>query len=183
MSATRTQPGPSRFLDYFHSGWQTMLPRIGKIGRSGGATSSNGQAVIGCLFCLEYSAAENSIMIENDAFFARFDNFPASPGHIEIVPKRHVESFFELSADEVLKAYKLMSQAKNELDEKHHAEGYTIGVNEGDASGRSITHLHIHLIPRHHGDVEDPRGGVRRVVPNWDPDLWRGSKSLQRTRA
>ena len=183
MSATSTQPGSSRLVDYLRVGWATMFPGFRKNGGDSYSTSPNENAVKGCLFCLKYSAGENTIMLENDAFFARYDNFPASPGHIEIVPKRHVESLFELSAEEVAKAYTLMSQAKNKLNEHHHPDGYTIGVNEGDASGRSVKHLHIHLIPRHYGDVDDPRGGIRQVVPNWNPDLWQSGRSLQRTHA
>jgi diadenosine tetraphosphate (Ap4A) HIT family hydrolase len=181
MSFASTQLGSSHFRHYLPDRWITMFSRLRKNGSS--LFSSGEDAVEGCLFCLKYSASENRIMLENDAFFARYDNFPASAGHIEIVPKRHVESFFELSAGEVAKAYTLMSQARNELNEHHHPEGYTIGVNEGDASGRSVKHLHIHLIPRHYGDVDDPRGGIRQVVPNWDPDLWQSGRDLQRTHA
>lgn len=130
----------------------------------------------GCLFCLKHSADKNVILLQNDTFFARYDNFPANPGHVEIVPKRHVESYFELNALEIREAYALICQAKNELDEQYHPDGYTIGVNEGRAAGRSVDHLHIHLIPRHFGDVEDPRGGIRQAVPNYNPDLWAGTR-------
>ena len=144
--------------------------------------SPQDNAVEGCLFCLRHSADQNKIMMENDAFFARYDNFPANPGHIEVVPKRHVESFFELSAGEVSDAYALMCAAKEILDQIHNPDGYTIGINEGEASGRSVKHLHIHVIPRHHGDVKDPRGGIRQIAPNWDPDLWKNHPDRQKTR-
>lgn len=117
-------------------------------------------------------------MCENVSFFARYDNFPATDGHLEIVPKRHVESFFELSDQEIVEAYELIREAQKELQQKYEPDGYTIGVNEGEAAGRSIDHLHIHLIPRYHGDVTDPRGGIRQAVPNCDPDSWSGSKNL-----
>lgn len=112
-------------------------------------------------------------MCENESFYVRYDNFPANPGHVEIVPKRHVESFFDLDEREVLNAYALLRKAKEVIDGTYFPEAYTIGVNDGKAAGRSIDHLHIHLIPRHQGDVDDPRGGVRRAAPNCDPDAWR----------
>lgn len=125
-----------------------------------------------CLFCQADDPSLNRILCQNDLFFARFDNFPANPGHIEIVPRRHVVSFFDLDEHEVLSAYTLMREARDLIDEKYFPEAYTIGVNDGKAAGRSIDHLHIHLIPRHHGDVDDPRGGIRRAAPNSDPDAW-----------
>jgi diadenosine tetraphosphate (Ap4A) HIT family hydrolase len=122
-------------------------------------------------------------MFENKNFFVRYDNYPANPGHVEIVPKRHVESFFDLSPDEVTQAYALILLAKERIGRQHQPDGYTIGINEGRAAGRSVDHLHIHLIPRHHGDVEDPRGGVRQVVPNCDPDTWRSDRLAIERRA
>ena len=166
MSTISIYARSSRLLGHLRGRWATFIPGIKK------AAYSSDSSVEGCLFCLDYSAAQNIIMMQNDTFFARYDNYPATPGHIEIVPKRHVESFFDLSPEEMAKAHQLMLQAVDELNKKHRPGGYTIGVNEGDASGRSVSHLHIHLIPRHYGDVADPRGGVRQVVPNCDPDLW-----------
>lgn len=125
-----------------------------------------------CIFCQADDPSLNRILCQNDLFFARFDNFPANPGHIEIVPRRHVVSFFDLDDQEVLSAYILMREARDLIDEKYFPEAYTIGINDGKAAGRSIDHLHIHLIPRHHGDVDDPRGGIRRAAPNSDPDAW-----------
>jgi diadenosine tetraphosphate (Ap4A) HIT family hydrolase len=125
-----------------------------------------------CLFCQD-DGELNKILRENKTFYVRLDNFPAADGHVEIVPKRHVVSFFELTRHEVLDAYELIAAARDEiarLTEEPH--GYTIGVNEGEAAGRTIGHLHIHLIPRRLGDVEDPRGGIRQVLPNNDPDAW-----------
>jgi diadenosine tetraphosphate (Ap4A) HIT family hydrolase len=129
-------------------------------------------AIPDCIFCLQYHPDKNLIMVQNETFFARYDNFPAAPGHVEIVPKRHVVSFFDLSPEEVRAAYELLLQAQERLAEQHRPAGYTIGVNEGTAAGRSVDHLHIHLIPRYKGDVEDPRGGIRQIVPGCEPDLW-----------
>jgi diadenosine tetraphosphate (Ap4A) HIT family hydrolase len=90
------------------------------------------------------------------------------------VPKQHVESFFDLSAREIAQAYALMREVRDILDSEYEPpHGYTIGVNEGNAAGQSIRHLHIHLIPRYHGDVKDPRGGIRQAAPNCTPDSWR----------
>lgn len=125
-----------------------------------------------CIFCQPHNPSLNRTMCENELFYARYDNFPANEGHVEIVPKRHVESFFELDDREILSAYALMRKARKIIDEQHFPEAYTIGVNDGKAAGRTIDHLHIHLIPRHQGDVKDPRGGIRKAAPNCDPDAW-----------
>lgn len=133
---------------------------------------STGAPPISCLFCMRDDASLNTVIDSNETFYARLDNFPATPGHVEVVPKRHVESFFDLNVSEVLDAYALMRAVEKELSTLHGPRGYTIGVNEGKVAGRSIDHLHIHLIPRYEGDVADPRGGIRQVVPNCDPDAW-----------
>jgi diadenosine tetraphosphate (Ap4A) HIT family hydrolase len=122
-----------------------------------------------CLFCRQ---GDNRVIGENGTCYARFDNFPASKGHIEIVPKRHVASLFALTPTERADALALLFEVHSKLEADYCPDGYTIGVNEGEAAGRSIPHLHIHLIPRYRGDVEDPRGGIRQVVPNFDPDAW-----------
>jgi diadenosine tetraphosphate (Ap4A) HIT family hydrolase len=125
-----------------------------------------------CLFCRFEDQSVNKIFIESTNFYARFDNYPAVPGHVEVVPKRHVESFFELSQDEAVEAYELLKEVSHRLAERYDPAGYTIGINEGRAAGRSVDHLHIHLIPRHDGDVVDPRGGIRQILPNCHPSEW-----------
>lgn len=125
-----------------------------------------------CIFCQRHQPDLNQIMQQNKTFYVRYDNFPATAGHVEVVPKRHVESFFDLTAREVKDAYALILATRERLMEEHGPDGFTIGVNEGRAAGRTVDHLHIHLIPRRFGDVADPRGGIRRAVPNCDPDLW-----------
>lgn len=127
---------------------------------------------VACLFCSRDDENLNTVIDANETFYARLDNFPATPGHVEIVPKRHVVSFFDLSEYEIIDAYTLIRAVEKELSTLHGPGGYTIGVNEGRVAGRSIDHLHIHLIPRYKGDVADPRGGIRQVVPNFDPDAW-----------
>ena len=125
-----------------------------------------------CIFCKQDDPSLNRVLCENDGFFARYDNFPVSPGHVEIVPKRHVESWFDLSLAEVLEASELLRTAKDLIDAEHRPGGYNIGVNDGAAAGRTVHHLHIHLIPRYLGDVPDPRGGVRNIFPGDDAGRW-----------
>lgn len=127
-----------------------------------------------CILCRRDDPRFNRIMCENTTFFVRHDNYPSAPGHVELVPKRHIESFFDLTDQELTDFYALLLQARKILVEEYDPpHGYTIGVNEGRAAGRSIDHLHVHLIPRYFGDVDDPRGGIRQATPNWDPDSWR----------
>lgn len=131
-----------------------------------------GRTATGCILCRFDDSSVNTIMVQSRRFYARYDNFPAADGHIEIVPKRHAVSFFELTPSEAREAYRLMAQAQRRLQERYKPDGFTIGVNDGHAAGRSIDHLHIHIIPRYRGDVKDPRGGIRQVVPNCDPTAW-----------
>lgn len=131
------------------------------------------RSMVGCLFCRFEDRSVNTIFAQSENFYARLDNFPAVDGHVEIVPKKHIVSFFELTHDEIAEAYGLMTKAQKMLFERYRPAGYTIGINEGRAAGRSVDHLHIHLIPRHMGDVADPRGGIRQILPNCRPDDWR----------
>ena len=93
------------------------------------------------------------------------DGSPVSPGHTLVVPRRHVASWFELSEEEQIAVLKAVSRARSRLDEEHSPAGYNLGVNVGAAAGQTVMHVHVHLIPRYQGDVADPRGGVRHVVP------------------
>lgn len=125
-----------------------------------------------CLFC-DHTGPRHQIIARGFTCYARLDNYPAAPGHAEVVPYRHVESFFDLTSQEITEIHTLLRHvADRATRDGHPADGYTIGVNEGRAAGRTVDHCHIHLIPRHHGDVPDPRGGVRHVLPGTDPDAW-----------
>lgn len=84
---------------------------------------------------------------------------------IPAIPKRHVANYFELTTEEVLAIRDLLQRMKTEVDAKFHPDGYNIGVNVGADAGQSIFHVHVHLIPRYKGDVKNPRGGVRGVIP------------------
>lgn len=118
-----------------------------------------------CLFCDFRNTENHSIIEQNNLAYTRWDNFPVSEGHAEIVPKRHVESFFELSNDELIAVYDLAKTTKEIIASKYHPDSFNLGVNDGEAAGRTVHHLHLHLIPRYIGDVDKPRGGVRHIIP------------------
>lgn len=115
-----------------------------------------------CPFC---SLPSDRILGENEKALWFHDGFPISPGHSLIVPKRHIPSFFDASADERLALLALLDQAKEAVHHDYAPDGFNIGVNVGEAAGQTVPHLHIHLIPRYLGDQEDPRGGVRKIFP------------------
>jgi diadenosine tetraphosphate (Ap4A) HIT family hydrolase len=124
-------------------------------------------AMTDCLFC---DRSRSHILTENGFWYVRYDNYPATPGHVEIVPNRHVESLFDLTLMEIADAFALLLEARELLDREYRPDSWNIGINDGKAAGQTIPHLHIHLIPRYHGDQDDPRGGIRRGLPNGDPD-------------
>ena len=115
-----------------------------------------------CLFC--YPKPEEIIMETEHALLIS-DSFPVSPGHCLVVPRRHIKTYFECSAEENQEFHYLILQAKQHVDKQHAPDGYNIGCNNGTAAGQSVHHLHIHIIPRYQGDVENPKGGVRWVIP------------------
>ena len=117
-----------------------------------------------CPFCKAES--ERDIIASSSLSVAFFDGFPVSPGHALIIPKRHVSSFFDLSQEERQDLLNLADSVKQIVEERYHPDGYNIGVNVGEAAGQSIFHVHMHLIPRYQGDVPNPRGGVRGVIPS-----------------
>lgn len=99
------------------------------------------------------------------------DGFPVTEGHSLIIPTRHVDSFFNLSTDERNDLLALTDIAKASIEKEFKPDGYNIGINDGPSAGQTVPHLHIHLIPRYAGDVPDPRGGVRWVIPG-KADYW-----------
>ena len=96
---------------------------------------------------------------------AIFDANPVTPGHLLILARRHVASYFEATAEEKAALLELLDAARALLDQRFQPVGYNIGINVGAAAGQTVMHLHVHLIPRYRGDVADPRGGVRGVIP------------------
>ena len=115
-----------------------------------------------CPFC---TLPTDRIISESDYTVTIRDGFPVSEGHTLIIPKRHVQSFFELQAVEKAAVLQALDEAKEILDQKFSTDGYNIGINDGEAAGQTIMHLHVHLIPRYKGDTPDPRGGVRWIFP------------------
>jgi diadenosine tetraphosphate (Ap4A) HIT family hydrolase len=99
------------------------------------------------------------------------DGYPVSPGHSLVIPKRHVGSFFELTAQERMAVLELLDQAKAAAEAEFNPDGYNVGINDGAAAGQTVPHVHVHLIPRFVGDMADPRGGVRWVLPG-EADYW-----------
>ncbi len=116
-----------------------------------------------CIFCNLDQNRE--ILAENDLAIAFYDAFPVNPGHTLIIPKRHVANYFELTEEECVAIQALLKIVKDTVEEKFHPDGYNIGVNVNEAAGQSVFHVHMHLIPRYIGDVENPKGGVRGVIP------------------
>lgn len=117
-----------------------------------------------CPFCELSKNVE--VICETELCLAFFDSFPVSPGHALIIPKRHIASYFDLTDEEREEMSKVMLHVKQILDERFHPDGYNIGININQAAGQSVFHCHIHLIPRYKGDVENPKGGVRGVIPS-----------------
>lgn len=113
-----------------------------------------------CLFC---NYDKDEIIAENDLAFAIYDKFPVNEGHSLIIPKRHFESFFEASPEEITAIYDLLHKVKKLIDGQYKPDGYNVGVNVGYWGGQTIMHLHVHLIPRYKGDIENPKGGVRKL--------------------
>jgi diadenosine tetraphosphate (Ap4A) HIT family hydrolase len=119
-----------------------------------------------CPFC---DVNNHRIIKENAFAFAIHDGFPVAPGHCLIIPKRHISSFFETTIEEQLSFLDLIAKVQQMIKNEHNPDGFNIGVNDGEAAGQTVMHLHIHLIPRYLGDIEDPRGGVRWVIPENAP--------------
>ena len=116
-----------------------------------------------CIFCNE---KKNNIVDVNDHAYASYDPYPVSEKHCLIVPKRHVKDYFDLSEKEILACNQLIKSMKIKIEEKDKSvKGFNIGTNSGKAAGQSIMHCHVHLIPRREGDVKNPQGGVRSVIP------------------
>lgn len=111
---------------------------------------------------------EEYFNLVNKSFVAAWEPFPISIGHMQIIPQSHETDIFNLTEKEAVNLADILKRAKQYLDsslDSHKPDGYNIGVNIGEAAGQTIAHLHIHLIPRYKGDVENPRGGVRNIKP------------------
>ena len=116
-----------------------------------------------CLFC---NSDKSGCAHENELAYASYDSYPVSEYHCLIIPKRHIKDYFDLSNEELIACNKLIKIVKKEITNKDSSvKGFNLGTNIGKVSGQSILHCHFHLIPRREGDVENPQGGVRSVIP------------------
>lgn len=117
----------------------------------------------GCLFC---QITPSRVVEENDLGYVVIDRFPVANGHTLVIPKRHVADYFELHNSEVVALHDMLRNMKKRIEIKDElVTGFNIGINCGKDAGQSVFHAHIHLIPRRKDDVQDPRGGVRGVIP------------------
>ena len=116
-----------------------------------------------CLFC---NITKSVLVVENKLAYASYDSYPVTDQHCLIIPKRHVKDYFDLTVEEIVACDQLIKKIKKEIEKKDASvKGFNIGTNSGKIAGQSIMHCHIHLIPRREGDVENPQGGVRSVIP------------------
>ena len=117
-----------------------------------------------CIFC---KIRKEELQFENQLAYSSKDSYPVSEFHSLIVPKRHVETYFDLNEEEIQACNDLILKTKEKiLKLDSSVKGFNIGTNAGKVAGQSIMHCHIHLIPRREGDVENPQGGVRSVIPS-----------------
>jgi diadenosine tetraphosphate (Ap4A) HIT family hydrolase len=117
-----------------------------------------------CPFCNPDS--ERELIVESATAYAIYDKFPVNKGHALIIPKRHCSDYFDLSFKEQSACFFMLNKVKEIVSAKFNPDGFNIGINIGEAAGQTVPHVHIHLIPRFKGDVNEPRGGVRGVIPD-----------------
>jgi len=117
----------------------------------------------GCPFCNLDPSRE--IIAESELAFAIYDKYPVNKGHTLIIPKRHCSSYFELTPEEQASCWQMVNELKTVMTEKYNTDGFNIGININEEAGQTIPHVHIHLIPRYKGDIDQPEGGVRGVIP------------------
>jgi ATP adenylyltransferase len=119
-----------------------------------------------CPFC---TPSADMTFLETEHVVGLWDRYPVSPGHALLVPRRHVADWFSATAAERSALAAATEDARREIERIHRPDGYNVGINVGEAGGQSVFHLHVHVIPRYRGDVANPRGGVRGVIP-WRSD-------------
>ncbi len=114
------------------------------------------------------------VILETPTAVAFYDGYPLSEGHALVVPRFPVASLYELDPDMQAAVWETVRQVREILEERYHPAGFNIGINDGEAAGQTIAHAHIHIIPRYRGDVPDPRGGIRWVIPE-KAKYWEGN--------
>ncbi|GIV81900.1 MAG: hypothetical protein KatS3mg051_1254 [Anaerolineae bacterium] len=117
-----------------------------------------------CPFCAPDPSRE--LITESATVYAMLDKYPVSPGHALVIPKQHVGDYFDLPERTKAACWAVVDRAKTLVSQRFHPNGFNIGINIGEPAGQTIPHVHIHLIPRYYGDVQNPRGGVRGVIPD-----------------
>ncbi len=115
-----------------------------------------------CVFC---PPDPSRVFLEADQVLGVWDAFPISPGHALVIPRRHVASWVEATEEERVALVRSVEEVRRVIEARHQPDGFNIGINVGEAAGQTVFHLHVHVIPRYRGDVADPRGGVRHVIP------------------
>ena len=113
-----------------------------------------------CIFC----NPDREKVLQSKLCYAIFDKYPVSNGHLLIIPHRHEGDYFKLKKEEKQALWQMVEEAKTYLDKNFQPDGYNVGFNLHKAAGQTIFHVHIHVIPRYEGDMENPEGGVRHVV-------------------
>ena len=125
-----------------------------------------------CPFCARVRSGD--VVASSELAVVLEDAFPLNRGHTLVVPRRHAAGYFDLSDEEQVALWRLVAEVRAVIDREHRPHGYNLGVNVGEAAGQTVGHKHVHVIPRYAGDVDDPRGGVRWVVPAratyWDTE-------------
>jgi diadenosine tetraphosphate (Ap4A) HIT family hydrolase len=116
-----------------------------------------------CVFC---KTDKERILFETSEWVAMYDAYPVSKGHVLLIPKEHYATYFDLPNQLKESLQFRIKQVKEILDNEFHPNGYNIGCNCGEAAGQTVMHFHLHIIPRYNGDCENPRGGVRGVIPS-----------------
>ena len=123
-----------------------------------------------CPFCM---VPEDRVLARSDSALAMFDAYPVCEGHTLVVPQQHAASVFELPELAQAEVWRLVARVRLLLQERFDPDGFNIGINDGPAAGQTVQHAHVHVIPRRQGDVADPRGGIRWVLPEkacyWEP--------------
>jgi len=116
-----------------------------------------------CPFC--DIAADRELIAETEHSLAFYDKYPVNPGHALIIPRRHCPDFFQLTEQEQADCLQLLNRVKQTLIDRYSPDAFNVGINIGEPAGQTVPHAHIHLIPRYRGDVPEPRGGIRGVIP------------------
>ena len=127
---------------------------------------------INCPFC---KIPPERVVEGNEFAILVRDSYPLTPGHSLVIPRRHVQSIFDVVPEELQALWKLVEKARALIDDLHRPANYNLGINDGPAAGQSVPHLHVHVIPRYRGDVVEPRGGVRWIIPE-RAAYWEGSQ-------